>query len=109
MTSGSGPPIGRAGASHPATIRAARCVPEGAMPASRADDARRIFSGIGATYERAGALRSFGQDARRRERLASFLDARSDDAILRVATGTLLAARASAERYRCRELGLDRQ
>src|SRR5438067_6564082 len=108
MTSCSGPPIGRAGASHPATIRAARCVPEGAMPASRADDARRIFSGIGATYERAGALLSFGQDARWRERLVSLLDAGSDDAVLDVATGTGLVARAIAERYRCRVVGLDR-
>src|SRR5437667_3528251 len=108
MTSCSGPPIGRAGASHPATIRAARCVPEGAMPASRADDARRIFSGIGATYERAGALLSFGQDARWRERLVSLLDAGSDDAVLDVATGTGLVARAIAERYRCQVVGLDR-
>src|SRR5947207_9007752 len=78
------------------------------MPSSRADDARRIFSGIGATYERAGALLSFGQDARWRERLVSFLDAGSDDAVLDVATGTGLVARAIAERYRCRVVGLDR-
>src|SRR5437870_2291702 len=108
MTSCSGPPIGRAGASHPATIRAARCVPEGAMPASRADDAHRIFSGIGATYERAGALVSFGQDARSRERLVPLLDAGSDDAVVDVATGTGLVARAIAERYRCQVFGLDR-
>ena len=78
------------------------------MPSSRVDDARRIFSGIGATYERAGALLSFGQDARWRERLVSLLDAGSDDAVLDVATGTGLVARAIAERYRCRVVGLDR-
>src|SRR5947208_6973982 len=78
------------------------------MPASRADDAHRIFSGIGATYERAGALLSFGQDARWRERLVSLLDAGSDDAVLDGATGTGLVARAIAERYRCRVVGLDR-
>jgi len=78
------------------------------MPASRADDAHRIFSGIGATYERAGALLSFGQDARWRERLVSLLDAGSDDAVLDVATGTGLVARAIAERYRCQVVGLDR-
>src|SRR5207249_5634381 len=100
--------IGRAGASHPATIRAARCVPERAMPSSRADDARRIFSGIGATYERAGALLSFGQDPRWRERLVSVLDAGSEDVVLDVATGTGLVARAIAERYGCRVVGLDR-
>ncbi|HTD63254.1 MAG TPA: class I SAM-dependent methyltransferase [Verrucomicrobiae bacterium] len=78
------------------------------MPSSRADDGRRIFSGIGATYERAGALLSFGQDARWRERLVSLLDAGSDDAVLDVATGTGLVARAIAERYRCHVVGLDR-
>src|SRR5438876_9586998 len=78
------------------------------MPSSRADDARRIFSGIGATYDRAGALLSFGQDARWRERLVSLLDAGSDDAVLDVATGTGLVARASAGRYRCHVVGLDR-
>ena len=78
------------------------------MPPSRADDARRIFAGIGATYERAGALLSFGQDARWRERLVSLLDAGSGDAVLDVATGTGLVARAIAERYRCEVVGLDR-
>ena len=78
------------------------------MPSSRPDDARRIFSGIGATYERAGALLSFGQDARWRERLVSVLDAGPDDAVLDVATGTGLVARAISERYGCRVVGLDR-
>src|SRR2546428_11705431 len=78
------------------------------MPSSRADDARRIFSGIGATYERAGALLSFGQDARWRERLVSLLGAGSDDAGLDVATGARLVARALAERDRCQVVGLHR-
>jgi len=78
------------------------------MPFSPPDDARRIFSGIGPTYERAGGLLSFGQDARWRDRLVSLLDAAPDDAVLDVATGTGLVARAIAERYGCEVVGLDR-
>src|SRR2546430_16141990 len=79
------------------------------MPSSRVDDARRIFSGIGATYERAGALLSFGQDARWRERLVSLLGAGSDDAGLDVAAGAGLVARAVAGGDRCPGVGLDRR
>jgi demethylmenaquinone methyltransferase / 2-methoxy-6-polyprenyl-1,4-benzoquinol methylase len=78
------------------------------MPSSPPDDARRIFSGIGPTYERAGGLLSFGQDARWRDRLVSLLEAAPDDAVLDVATGTGLVARAIAERYGCEVVGLDR-
>src|SRR3989440_13107023 len=78
------------------------------MPSSRADDARRIFSGIGATYERAGALLSFGQDARWRERLVDSVRAAPGDVVLDVATGTGLVARAGRERYGCDVVGLDR-
>src|SRR5205823_14670083 len=101
MTSSSARPIGRAGTSHPATIRAARSVvrKERAMPSSPPDDARRIFSGIGATYERAGALLSFGQDARWRARLVDSVRAAPGDVVLDVATGTGLVARAVSERY----------
>src|SRR5256885_15517341 len=109
MRSSSARPIGRAGASHPATIRAVRSArKERAMPSSPPEDARRIFSGIGATYERAGALLSFGQDTRWRERLVRSLQARPDDVVLDVATGTGLVARAVSERYRCQVIGLDR-
>src|SRR5437773_3651304 len=109
MTSSSARPIGRAGTSHPATIRAARSVvrKERAMPSSPPDDARRIFSGIGATYERAGALLSFGQDARWRARLVDSVRAAPGDVVLDVATGTGLVARAVSERYACEVVGLD--
>src|SRR5438477_6136835 len=109
MTSSSARPIGRAGTSHPATIRAARSVvrKERAMPSSPPDDARRIFSGIGATYERAGALLSFGQDARWRARLVDSVRAAPGDVVLDVATGTGLVARAVSERYGCEVVGLD--
>src|SRR2546423_7720178 len=78
------------------------------MPSSPPDDARRIFSGIGATYERAGALLSFGQDARWRARLVDSVRAARGDVVLDVASGTGLVARAISERYGCDVVGLDR-
>ena len=83
------------------------CVIEG-MPSSPPDDARRIFRGIGATYERAGAVLSFGQDARWRARLVDSVRAAPGDVVLDVATGTGLVARAVSERYGCDVVGLDR-
>jgi len=77
------------------------------MPASPPDDARRIFSGIGATYEKAGALLSFGQDARWRAKLISLVRASPQDVVLDVATGTGLVARALREEYGCQVVGLD--
>jgi ubiquinone/menaquinone biosynthesis methyltransferase len=78
------------------------------MPSSPPDDARRIFSGIGATYEKAGALLSFGQDARWRAKLISLVDADPHDVVLDVASGTGLVARALRDRYGCDVVGLDR-
>src|SRR2546430_12187148 len=78
------------------------------MPSSPPDDARRVFSGIGATYETAGAVLSFGQDARWRARLVDSLSASPGDVVLDVATGTGLVARAISERYGCAVVGLDR-
>jgi len=78
------------------------------MPSSPPDDARRIFDGIGATYEKAGALLSFGQDGRWRARLVQSVQAEPDDRVLDVATGTGLVARALRERYGCEVVGLDR-
>jgi demethylmenaquinone methyltransferase / 2-methoxy-6-polyprenyl-1,4-benzoquinol methylase len=78
------------------------------MPSSPPNDARRIFNGIGATYERAGAVLSFGQDARWRARLVDSLHAALGDVVLDVATGTGLVARAVSERYGCEVVGLDR-
>src|SRR2546430_16234510 len=78
------------------------------MPSSPPDDARRVFSGIGATYETAGAVLSFGQDARWRARLIDSLSASPGDVVLDLATGTGLVARAVSERYGCAVIGLDR-
>src|SRR5256714_14786437 len=78
------------------------------MPAPGPDDARRIFSGIGATYEKAGALLSFGQDRRWRAKLISLVSADRQSVVLDVATGTGLVARALREQYGCVVVGLDR-
>ncbi len=78
------------------------------MPSSPTDDARRIFTGIGSTYERAGAILSFGQDAHWRARLVDSVRAEPGDVVLDVATGTGLVARALRERYGCEVVGLDR-
>jgi ubiquinone/menaquinone biosynthesis methyltransferase len=78
------------------------------VPSSPTDDGRRTFEGIGATYERAGAVLSFGQDSRWRARLVQSVRALPDDVVLDVATGTGLVARALKERYACEVVGLDR-
>jgi demethylmenaquinone methyltransferase / 2-methoxy-6-polyprenyl-1,4-benzoquinol methylase len=74
------------------------------MPAA---DAPRIFSGIGGSYEHAGAVLSFGQDPRWREALVSSVRAEAGDRVLDVATGTGLVARELERRYGCTVVGLD--
>src|SRR6266850_6575908 len=78
------------------------------MPSSPPDDARRVFNGIGATYEAAGSILSLGQDGRWRTRLVDSLGATPGDVVLDVATGTGLVARALRDRYGCEVVGLDR-
>ena len=71
-------------------------------------DAPRIFTGIARSYDRAGALFSFGQDPRWRHALVTSVAADTDDVVLDVATGTGLVAVELAQRYGCRVVGLDR-
>jgi demethylmenaquinone methyltransferase/2-methoxy-6-polyprenyl-1,4-benzoquinol methylase len=71
-------------------------------------DAPRIFTGIARSYDRAGALFSFGQDPRWRHALVDAVEADADDVVLDVATGTGLVAVELARRYGCRVVGLDR-
>ena len=78
------------------------------MPRPPSSDAPRIFTGIARTYDRAGALFSFGQDPRWRRALVAAVDAEENDVVLDVATGTGLVALELARRYRCRVVGLDR-
>jgi demethylmenaquinone methyltransferase/2-methoxy-6-polyprenyl-1,4-benzoquinol methylase len=53
------------------------------------------------------ALFSFGQDPRWRRAMVAAVDARPDQRVLDVATGTGLVARALKRRYGCRVVGLD--
>jgi demethylmenaquinone methyltransferase/2-methoxy-6-polyprenyl-1,4-benzoquinol methylase len=53
------------------------------------------------------ALFSFGQDPRWRRAMVAAIDARPDQRVLDVATGTGLVARALKRRYGCRVVGLD--
>ncbi|MEO8632795.1 MAG: class I SAM-dependent methyltransferase [Chloroflexota bacterium] len=71
-------------------------------------DAPRIFTGIARSYDRVGALFSFGQDPRWRHALVDAVGAAADDVVLDVATGTGLVAVELARRYGCRVVGLDR-
>ena len=71
-------------------------------------DAPRIFTGIARSYDRAGALFSFGQDPRWRHALVASVAADPNDIVLDVATGTGLVAVELAQRYGCRVVGLDR-
>ncbi|HEX5465279.1 MAG TPA: class I SAM-dependent methyltransferase [Candidatus Limnocylindrales bacterium] len=72
-----------------------------------ADDAGRIFTGIGRTYDRVAALLSLGQDPRWRGAMVETIGARPTDRVLDVATGTGLVAQALRVRYGCTVVGLD--
>ena len=78
------------------------------MPRPPSADAPRIFTGIARSYDRAGAVFSFGQDPRWRHALVAAVAADPDDVVLDVATGTGLVAVQLAQRYGCRVVGLDR-
>ncbi|HEY6203322.1 MAG TPA: class I SAM-dependent methyltransferase [Candidatus Limnocylindria bacterium] len=78
------------------------------MPRPPSADAPRIFTGIARSYDRAGALFSFGQDPRWRHALVASVAAAPDDVVLDVATGTGLVAVELAQRYGCKVVGLDR-
>ena len=72
-----------------------------------ADDPERIFTGIGASYDRAATVLSLGQDPRWRRALVEAIDARPADRVLDVATGTGMVATALRARYGCVIVGLD--
>ena len=65
---------------------------------ARGNHARQLFSTIGPTYDRVGAILSFGQDPRWRRFLVSRLPAATGTAVLDVATGTGLVAEALLRR-----------
>jgi demethylmenaquinone methyltransferase/2-methoxy-6-polyprenyl-1,4-benzoquinol methylase len=70
-------------------------------------DAKALFAPIGPTYERYGAVLSFGQDPRWRSFLVSRIAAGPESRVLDVATGTGLVARALTSRYGCMVVGVD--
>lgn len=72
-----------------------------------ADDPRRIFTGIAASYDRVATVLSLGQDPRWRRALVDAIDARPADRVLDVATGTGMVAAAVHARYGCAVVGLD--
>ena len=69
--------------------------------------ARELFAPLASTYDRYARLLSFGQDPRWRAFLVSRLEARPDDTVLDVATGTGAVAVELARRYGCRVVGVD--
>src|SRR5438445_8242058 len=70
-------------------------------------DAQDLFAPLGPTYDRIGAILSFGQDPRWRRFLVSRIEAGPDNRVLDVATGTGLVARELVARYGCRVVGVD--
>lgn len=74
----------------------------------RARHARGLFAGLGTTYDRVGAVLSFGQDPRWRRFLVSRVRVPEDGWVLDVATGTGLVARRLAATTPARRIvGLD--
>jgi demethylmenaquinone methyltransferase/2-methoxy-6-polyprenyl-1,4-benzoquinol methylase len=82
--------------------------PVGAVGSSaRKEHARGLFADLPRHYDRAGAILSFGQDARWRRALVGAVGARPSEHVLDVATGTGLVARELARRYGCSVVGVD--
>ncbi|MGH2875459.1 MAG: class I SAM-dependent methyltransferase [Solirubrobacteraceae bacterium] len=76
------------------------------MESPRKRHALSLFEGLPRSYDRMGALLSFGQDPRWRRALVAAVDPRPGERILDVATGTGMVAFALAERG-ARVTGID--
>jgi demethylmenaquinone methyltransferase/2-methoxy-6-polyprenyl-1,4-benzoquinol methylase len=70
-------------------------------------DAQTLFAPLGPTYDRYGALLSFGQDPRWRRFLVSRVDAGPTDTVLDVATGTAAVALELVRQKDCHVVGVD--
>src|SRR5947209_1227903 len=70
-------------------------------------DAVQLFEPLGPTYERWGAVLSFGQDPRWRRFLVSRVEAGPTDTVLDVATGTAAVARELVRQKDCFVVGVD--
>ena len=71
-------------------------------------DATELFAPLGPTYDRWGAVLSFGQDPRWRRFLVSRIDAQPTDTVLDVATGTAAVALELVRQKDCFVVGVDR-
>jgi demethylmenaquinone methyltransferase / 2-methoxy-6-polyprenyl-1,4-benzoquinol methylase len=71
------------------------------------EETLRLFAGLPRRYDAAGAALSFGQDPRWRRAMVGRVEARPDDRVLDVATGTGMVAIALVRRYGCSVVGLD--
>jgi demethylmenaquinone methyltransferase/2-methoxy-6-polyprenyl-1,4-benzoquinol methylase len=71
------------------------------------EETLRLFAGLPRRYDAAGAALSFGQDPRWRRAMVGKVEARPDDRVLDVATGTGMVAIALVRRYGCSVVGLD--
>ncbi len=79
-----------------------------ATPSSpRKQHALELFEELPSRYDEMGAALSFFQDPRWRRAMVAAVEARPDQRVLDVATGTGLVARALVESYGCRVVGLD--
>jgi len=70
-------------------------------------DAAQLFAPLGPTYDRWGAVLSFGQDPRWRRFLVSRIDAAPIDTVLDVATGTAAVALELVRQKDCHVVGID--
>src|SRR5437764_15483332 len=70
-------------------------------------DATELFAPLGPSYDRWGAVLSFGQDPRWRRFLVSRIDASPTDTVLDVATGTAAVARELVRQKDCFVVGVD--
>jgi demethylmenaquinone methyltransferase/2-methoxy-6-polyprenyl-1,4-benzoquinol methylase len=71
-------------------------------------DATELFAPLGPSYDRWGAVLSFGQDPRWRRFLVSRIDVRPTDTVLDVATGTAAVALELVRQKDCFVIGVDR-
>jgi demethylmenaquinone methyltransferase / 2-methoxy-6-polyprenyl-1,4-benzoquinol methylase len=74
---------------------------------ARKRHARDLFAPLGPTYDRTAALLSFGQDPRWRRFLVSRVEARPEETVLDVATGTGAVAIELVHRTGCAVVGID--
>lgn len=70
-------------------------------------EALDLFAPLPRRYDAVAAVLSFGQDPRWRRAMVEMVDARADERVLDVATGTGMVAQALVRRYGCEVVGLD--